>query len=257
MKSALNLSSGGVLSYFPRLPSTLVTPPPSLPGFILGSLSLLSSTPSLSLRFLILLLRDSIILLLFPSSSSSSSSTPRRPPPAPHLHSSLTLSRTLSLPFSLSVRCLLLPETDHGPLLLLFVGDLSHLSNQTRTQVSRGKRNQGKTLDKKRRSVWVKAGQVEERIKVEKASLKERFSKNTSQLSPGTLLFSLSLSLPSFFAVCPPSFSTCSVGLTWLKIQSAYSLTEERQRRQTERCSCRDRVRGRRAGGERERERGG
>lgn len=102
MKSALNLSSGGVLSYFPRLPSTLVTPPPSLPGFILGSLSLLSSTPSLSLRFLILLLRDSIILLLFPSSSSSSSSTPRRPPPAPHLHSSLTLSRTLSLSLFLS-----------------------------------------------------------------------------------------------------------------------------------------------------------
>lgn len=216
MKSALNLSSGGVLSYFPRLPSTLVTPPPSLPGFILGSLPLLSSTPSLSLRFLILLLRDSIILLLFPSSSSSSSSTPRRPPPAPHLHSSLTLSRTLSLPFSLSVRCLLLPETDHGPLLLLFVGDLSHLSNQTRTQVSRGKRNQGKTLDKKRRSVWVKAGQVEERIKVEKASLKERFSKNTSQLSPGTLLFSLSLSLPSFFC-CVPSFIQylfCGINMT-------------------------------------------
>lgn len=60
----------------------------------------------------------------------------------------------------------------------------------------------------------MKAGQEGERIKVEKASLKERFSKNTSQLSPGTLLFSLSLSLPSFFAVCPPSFSTCSVGLT-------------------------------------------
>lgn len=216
MKSALNLSSGGVLSYFPRLPSTLVTPPPSLPGFILGSLSLLSSTPSLSLRFLILLLRDSIILLLFPSSSSSSSSTPRRPPPAPHLHSSLTLSRTLSLSLFLSQsdawRCRRLITV----LSFCSSSGISHTSPQTRTQVSRGKRNQGKTLDKKRRSVWVKAGQVEERIKVEKASLKERFSKNTSQLSPGTLLFSLSLSLPSFFC-CVPSFIQylfCGINMT-------------------------------------------
>lgn len=156
MKSALNLSSGGVLSYFPRLPSTLVTPPPSLPGFILGSLSLLSSTPSLSLRFLILLLRDSIILLLFPSSSSSSSSTPRRPPPAPHLHSSLTLSRMLSLSpfFSLSPMLAAAGDWSRSSPSALRRGSLTPLQPDEDTS------EPGKKEIKEKR--WIRRGEVSE-----------------------------------------------------------------------------------------------